>query len=342
MAFVNGTQPTEMCGDQPHAVANLPQYLQRAIYAPKRGETKGDEVTITDAPKLAAPLPKQAPGGAPARLRLTSALRRRRGPTSGRAGTCRRTRSRPARTRSREGRRRSPRREASASFHGLRASVLTSSVVISLPLPGIRAGVERRGRRPSMPSGSSYSVPASVRTGPPSIGRIERTDVSADQQIDRRPSGESRIAAPCVPSGEIGPGRRGRVDDPVTRQLPLLGSVDENPLPVREERGRRDLGDGPERDRAGVPAPTGAIVRPSSGAEQDARRVRRERERLAVREAYRGRAVRPPEERLRLPADRLARLVEEDRLPAGRHGDDARAVEPRELRLGLVSPCGRT
>jgi membrane carboxypeptidase/penicillin-binding protein len=67
MAFVNGTQPTEMCGDQPHAVASLPQYLQRAIYAPKRGETKGDEVTITDAPKLAAPppLPKPGPQGGP-------------------------------------------------------------------------------------------------------------------------------------------------------------------------------------------------------------------------------------------------------------------------------------
>ncbi|MBK9065161.1 MAG: PBP1A family penicillin-binding protein [Acidobacteria bacterium] len=65
MAFVNGTQPTEMCGDQPHAVANLPQYLQRAIYAPKRGETKGDEVTLTDAPKLAAPLPKPGKDGGP-------------------------------------------------------------------------------------------------------------------------------------------------------------------------------------------------------------------------------------------------------------------------------------
>ena len=67
MAFVNGTQPTEMCGDQPHAVASLPQYLQRAIYAPKRGETKGEEVTITDAPKLAAPppLPKPGPQGGP-------------------------------------------------------------------------------------------------------------------------------------------------------------------------------------------------------------------------------------------------------------------------------------
>jgi penicillin-binding protein 1A len=67
MAFVNGTQPTEMCGDQPHAVANLPQYLQRAIYAPKRGETKSDEITITDAPKLASPppLPKPSKDGGP-------------------------------------------------------------------------------------------------------------------------------------------------------------------------------------------------------------------------------------------------------------------------------------
>ena len=65
MAFVNGTQPTEFCGEQPHAVANLPQYLQKAIYAPKRGETKGDEVTLTDAPKLAAPLPKPGKDGGP-------------------------------------------------------------------------------------------------------------------------------------------------------------------------------------------------------------------------------------------------------------------------------------
>ena len=62
MAFVNGTQPTEMCGDQPHAVASLPQYLQRALYAPKRGEPKGDEVTLTDAPKLASPPPQPKTG----------------------------------------------------------------------------------------------------------------------------------------------------------------------------------------------------------------------------------------------------------------------------------------
>ena len=65
MAFLNGTQPTELCGDQPHAVASLPQYLQRALYSPKRGETKGDEVTVTDAPTLAAPLPKAGKDGGP-------------------------------------------------------------------------------------------------------------------------------------------------------------------------------------------------------------------------------------------------------------------------------------
>ena len=65
MAFANGTQPTDPCGDQPHAVAKLPQYLQRALYSPKRGETKSDEVTVTDAPKLAAPLPKAGPQGGP-------------------------------------------------------------------------------------------------------------------------------------------------------------------------------------------------------------------------------------------------------------------------------------
>jgi len=65
MAFMNGTQPTELCGDQPHAVASLPQYLQRAMYSPKRGETKGDEVTVTDAPKLAAPPPKAGKDGGP-------------------------------------------------------------------------------------------------------------------------------------------------------------------------------------------------------------------------------------------------------------------------------------
>ena len=65
MAFVNGTQPTELCGDAPHAVSNLPQYLQRAVYAPKRGEPAGGEYRVTDAPKLAPPLPKAGPEGGP-------------------------------------------------------------------------------------------------------------------------------------------------------------------------------------------------------------------------------------------------------------------------------------
>jgi penicillin-binding protein 1A len=60
-AFVNGTQPTELCGDQPHAVSSLPHYLQRAMYAPKRGEATGEEIHLTDAPKLApgTPMPGQ-------------------------------------------------------------------------------------------------------------------------------------------------------------------------------------------------------------------------------------------------------------------------------------------
>ncbi len=67
-AFINGTQPVELCGDAPHAVSNLPQYLQRAVYAPKRGEPAGSEYRVTDAPKLAPPLPKPTPeaaGGPP-------------------------------------------------------------------------------------------------------------------------------------------------------------------------------------------------------------------------------------------------------------------------------------
>jgi penicillin-binding protein 1A len=65
MAFVNGTQPTELCGEAPHAVSNLPQYLQRALYTPKRGEPSGSEYHVTDAPKLAPPLPKPGPAGEP-------------------------------------------------------------------------------------------------------------------------------------------------------------------------------------------------------------------------------------------------------------------------------------
>jgi penicillin-binding protein 1A len=49
-AFANGTQPTELCGDRPHAVSTLPHYLQKAIYAPKRGEP-ADAVKVDDAPK---------------------------------------------------------------------------------------------------------------------------------------------------------------------------------------------------------------------------------------------------------------------------------------------------
>jgi penicillin-binding protein 1A len=65
MTFVNGTQPTDLCGDAPHAVTNLPQYLQRAVYAPKRGEPAGGEYRVTGAPKLAPPLPKAGPDGGP-------------------------------------------------------------------------------------------------------------------------------------------------------------------------------------------------------------------------------------------------------------------------------------
>jgi membrane carboxypeptidase/penicillin-binding protein len=50
-AFSNGTQPTELCGDRPHAVSTLPQYLQKAVYAPKRGEPTGADVKVDDAPR---------------------------------------------------------------------------------------------------------------------------------------------------------------------------------------------------------------------------------------------------------------------------------------------------
>lgn len=60
-AFVNGTQPTEFCGDQPHAVATLPHYLQQAIYKPKLGEPTGEKVQVTDAPKLAPDQPIPMP-----------------------------------------------------------------------------------------------------------------------------------------------------------------------------------------------------------------------------------------------------------------------------------------
>jgi membrane carboxypeptidase/penicillin-binding protein len=52
-AFANGTQPTELCGDRPHAVSTLPGYLQKAVYAPKRGEPSGAEVKVDDAPRPA-------------------------------------------------------------------------------------------------------------------------------------------------------------------------------------------------------------------------------------------------------------------------------------------------
>lgn len=55
--FLNGTQPTDLCGDQPHAVSTLPHYLQKALYAAKRGESKEDEIRVTDAPKEAPPMP---------------------------------------------------------------------------------------------------------------------------------------------------------------------------------------------------------------------------------------------------------------------------------------------
>jgi penicillin-binding protein 1A len=64
--FLNGTQPTELCGDKPHAVTNLPQYLQRAVYQPKHGEQAGSEIRVTDAPKLApSPPPKPPEAGGP-------------------------------------------------------------------------------------------------------------------------------------------------------------------------------------------------------------------------------------------------------------------------------------
>jgi penicillin-binding protein 1A len=49
-AFANGTQPTELCGERPHAVSTLPHYLQKAVYSPKRGEPAGAEVRVDDAP----------------------------------------------------------------------------------------------------------------------------------------------------------------------------------------------------------------------------------------------------------------------------------------------------
>lgn len=67
MAFASGTQPTDFCGDRPHAVSTLPHYLQKAVYTPKRGEPKGEQVELPDAPKGPAP-PAEKPsteGGPP-------------------------------------------------------------------------------------------------------------------------------------------------------------------------------------------------------------------------------------------------------------------------------------
>lgn len=69
-AFTNGTQPTELCGERPHAVSTLPQYLQKAIYAPKRGEPSGADVKVDDAPRPATgvwppPLPATSAGSGP-------------------------------------------------------------------------------------------------------------------------------------------------------------------------------------------------------------------------------------------------------------------------------------
>ncbi len=69
-AFSNGTQPTEFCGDRPHAVSTLPQYLQKAVYAPKRGEPSGSDVKLDDAPRPAngtrpPPLPANSAGSGP-------------------------------------------------------------------------------------------------------------------------------------------------------------------------------------------------------------------------------------------------------------------------------------
>ncbi|MBK8598111.1 MAG: PBP1A family penicillin-binding protein [Holophagales bacterium] len=69
-AFANGTQPTETCGDRPHAVSTLPHYLQKAVYAPKRGESSGADVKVDDAPRPAPgvpppPMPATSAGSGP-------------------------------------------------------------------------------------------------------------------------------------------------------------------------------------------------------------------------------------------------------------------------------------
>ncbi len=68
MAFLNGTQPTELCGERPHAVSSLPAYLQKAVYVPRPGEPKGDRVELPPDPANGGrvpPPPKASPEGGP-------------------------------------------------------------------------------------------------------------------------------------------------------------------------------------------------------------------------------------------------------------------------------------
>ncbi len=67
MAFASGTQPTDFCGDRPHAVSTLPHYLQKAVYAPKRGEPSGTSFQLPDVPPGPAPTPPRpsSEGGPP-------------------------------------------------------------------------------------------------------------------------------------------------------------------------------------------------------------------------------------------------------------------------------------
>ena len=58
MAFVKGTEPTELCGERPHTVSSLPGYLQKAVYVPRAGEPKGDRVEL---PGLPPPPPGHFP-----------------------------------------------------------------------------------------------------------------------------------------------------------------------------------------------------------------------------------------------------------------------------------------
>jgi penicillin-binding protein 1A len=70
MAFLKGTEPTELCGERPHAVASLPGYLQKAVYVPRAGEPKGDRVELPGLPppppgKFPPPAKTSAEGGPP-------------------------------------------------------------------------------------------------------------------------------------------------------------------------------------------------------------------------------------------------------------------------------------